>query len=181
MTEHRPLDPPSSFVSDWGVALVNRVPSPRRALDLAMGSGRHALALATIGFNVFGVDRRLDALQVAATHARGRGVVVKLWCADLTDCPLPAERFELVVVARYLQRDLFPALSGSLVPGGVMVYETFTESQLAFGQGPRSPDHLLKAGELKNRFADLDIVFYEEVLAPDALARLVGRKPFSRA
>jgi SAM-dependent methyltransferase len=181
MTEHRRLDRPSSFVSDWGATLVDSVPPPRRALDIAMGNGRHAFALADVGYNVFGVDRRLDALQAAATHARGRGVDVKLWCADLTAYPLPAERFELVVVARYLQRDLFPALSGSLVPGGVMVYETFTESQRALGRGPTSPDHLLKAGELKSRFADLDIVFYEEVLAPDALARLVGRRPFSRA
>jgi hypothetical protein len=105
---------------------------------------------------------------------------VKLWCADLTAYPLPAERFELLVVTRYLQRDLFPALSLSLVPGGVLVYETFTESQRALGRGPTSPDHLLKAGELKSRFEDLDILFYEEVLAPDALARLVGRKPFRR-
>jgi SAM-dependent methyltransferase len=180
MTEHRTLDLPSPFVSHWAAALVNGVPSSRRALDLAMGNGRHAVILADIGFTVFGVDRRLDALQIAATHARGRGVDLRLWCADLTAYPLPVERFELVVVARYLQRDLFPALSESLVPGGVMVYETFTESQRALGRGPTSPDHLLKAGELKSWFADLEILFYEEVPAPDALARLVGRRPFSR-
>jgi SAM-dependent methyltransferase len=148
MTEHRPLDLPSAFVCDWTARVFGSVPPPRRALDLATGNGRHALALAEIKFNVFAVDRRLDALHIAATHARRRGLEVKLWCADLTAYPLPAERFELLVVTRYLQRDLFPALSLSLVPGGVLVYETFTESQRALGRGPTSPDHLLKAGEL---------------------------------
>ncbi len=181
MTEHRSLEPPSPFVAHWAAALVDTVPAPRRALDLAMGSGRHAFTLAQTGFSVFGVDRHLDALQVATAKARHSGDRLKVWCADLTAYPLPSERFELVVVTRYLQRDLFLALSESLAPGGAILYETFTESQTAHGRGPTSPDHLLQPGELRRRFAALDIVFYEEVLVPDALARLVARRPFNRA
>ncbi len=181
MTEHPTLDPPSPFVADWAAVLAAGLPPPRRALDVAMGRGRHARALADEGFSVFGVDVRFEAVQHAAAQALAGGWRLKAWCANLTDHPLPAERFELVVVTRYLQRDLFPALRESLVPGGVILYETFTEAQRALRRGPTSPEHLLKPGELRNQFAALDIVFYEEVAAPEALARLVARRRFSRS
>lgn len=142
-----------------------------------MGRGRHALMLAERGFSVFGVDVRFDALQDAAHAAVANNRLLHVWCADLTGYPLPVARFELVVVTRYLQRDLFPALGAALVPGGVILYETFTEAQRALGRGPQSPDHLLHAGELRQRFAGLEILFYEEVVAPEAVARLAARLP----
>ena len=142
-----------------------------------MGRGRHALMLAERGFSVFGVDVHFDALQDAVGAAVANNRLLRVWCADLTDFPLPTNHFELVVVTRYLQRDLFPALGASLVPGGVILYETFTEAQRALGRGPQSPDHLLQAGELKQRFAGFDVLFYEEVMAPDAVARLAARLP----
>ena len=60
------------------------------------------------------------------------------WCADLTQHPLPRGRFDLVVVCRYLQRDLFPALRAAVAPGGVVIYETFTTRQRALGRPPTS-------------------------------------------
>ena len=83
---------------------------------------------------------------VVPTHNSALTLAEVLTAILATD--LPRECFELVIVSRYLQRDLFPALGRSLVPGGVILYETFTEAQRAFGSGPTSPDHLLAAGEL---------------------------------
>jgi hypothetical protein len=54
---------PSSFVGGWIPVLAARVAPPRRALDLAMGRGRHALALARNGFHTFGVDVKHDAVR----------------------------------------------------------------------------------------------------------------------
>jgi len=104
------------------------------------------------------------------------GILARGWCADLTMCCLPRERFELVVVARYLQRDLFQALRDALVPGGAVIYETFTELQRELGRGPTSADHLLAPGELGARFPGFEVLYSEEVLRPDALARFVGIK-----
>jgi len=140
-----------------------------------MGSGRHAVTLARAGFRSLGVDLRFDAVRKAMTTAEGEGVRVGGWCADLTRYPLPRGRFDLVVVCRYLQRDLFPDLRAALAPGGEVIYETFTTNQRALGRPPRSPDHLLEPGELRTLFDDFDLRFYEEVLAPDAVARLVAR------
>ena len=143
-----------------------------------MGRGRHALLLAAEGFLTFGVDNRLEVIVETVRKAGRNGCELRAWCADLTMAALPTGRFDLVVVTRYLQRDLCPVLVDSLAPGGVLLYETFTELQKGRGRGPQSPEHLLRIGELRSLFADLDEIFYEELTDPadDALARLAARK-----
>lgn len=172
MSDHPASDPPSPFITDW----VRRVASNRRgrALDVAMGRGRHARLMASAGFQTFGVDRDLPAVATAISNGAAAGLTIRGWCADLTTHPLPREWFDLVVVVRYLQRDLWPALAGALKPGGVLLYETFTELQRVKGRGPTSPDHLLKPVELREQFPSLAIAFYEETREPDALARLAA-------
>ena len=140
-----------------------------------MGRGRHAVLLARAGFTTFGVDIRHDAVRDAMRAAAADGLAVRGWCADLTRAPLPAARFDLIVVTRYLQRDLFPSLRAALVPGGVVLYETFTVAQRALGRGPTSPDHLLEPGELRARFEGFEVLLYEEVSAPDAVARIAAQ------
>jgi len=121
----------------------------------------------------------MAAIRRARTRLATRGQDLRAWIADLTVYPLPQQRFELVVVTRYLQRDLFPSLRESLEPGGAILYETFTEAQRTLGFGPMSPEHLLMPGELRSQFRDFDCLFYEEVSGPEALARLVARRPLS--
>jgi tellurite methyltransferase len=165
---------PSPFIVEW-VERIAREREGQRALDVAMGRGRHAVPLARAGFRTFGVDMKLDAVRDALAAARHEGVRVHGWCADLTRSGLPRERFDVVVVSRYLQRDLFADLRATVVTGGAVIYETFTTAQRATGRPPTSPDHLLEPGELRNRFDAFDVLFYEEVAAPDAVARLVAR------
>jgi tellurite methyltransferase len=178
MTDRSVFDPPSPFISDWIRRLSDRIAPPRRALDVAMGRGRHALPLAAAGFRTFGVDSRHDVILDTVRRARSRGFELHAWCADLTMPALPSGRFDLVVVTRYLQRDLCPMLIETIAPGGFLLYETFTELQKGRGRGPQSPDHLLRIGELRSLFAELDEIFYEELTGPadDALARLAARK-----
>lgn len=178
MTDTRLLDPPSPFVERWAVRLSREPEGPRRALDVAMGRGRHAMLLAALGFDAFGVDIKPDAVRDAVRGAARRGLTLRGWCADLTGSTLPSRRFELIVVTRYLQRDLCSAIAGALTPGGTVLYETFTIDQLSRGQGPTSPDHLLRAGELPTLFSELETVYYEEETdrADEALARLVARR-----
>jgi tellurite methyltransferase len=177
MSDHRHDDPPSPLVERWSADLLASVPPRRRALDIAMGRGRHARLLADAGYSVFGVDWQIDAVRDAAART-GRDRL-HAWVADLTSYPLPHEAFELIVVTRYLQRDLFPAIAAALVPGGVILYETFTTRQRALGWGPKSPDHLLEPGELQTRLRDAGLIelFSEETVAPEAVARFVGRRP----
>jgi tellurite methyltransferase len=165
----------SPFIVEWIERIAGEQRGPRRALDVAMGRGRHALALSRAGFRTFGVDISVDAVRHTKAAARREGIEVEGWCADLTRSGLPRGHFDLVVVCRYLQRDLFADLHSVLGPSGVILYETFTTQQRALGRPPTSPDHLLEPGELRAAFAALDLLFYEEVMAPDAVARLAAR------
>jgi tellurite methyltransferase len=170
-----------AWVAEWLARLAPRGGERLCALDLAMGRGRHAVALARAGFKTFGIDIRFDAVRDAKLAADAAGVRVHVWCADLTQHPLPSARFDLIVVTRYLQRDLFPALRAAVRPGGVVLYETFTTAQRALGRGPASPDHLFEPGELLRSFEGFEVLFYEEVSAPDAVARIAARSRSSRA
>ncbi len=169
---------PSPFILEW-LRRLGEQRSGGRALDVAIGRGRHASAIADAGFRTFGVDRDFDALRAAVTAAGGHGVTINVWCADLASYPLPRSRFDVIVVARYLQRDLFTSLVNALTPSGVLLYETFTTKQRAHGIGPTSADHLLEPGELRRVLSLLDVLFYEEVSDPEAVARLVGRRASS--
>jgi tellurite methyltransferase len=170
---------PSSFVGGWIPALAARVAPPRCALDVAMGRGRHAVALARNGFHAYGVDLKYDAVRDAIAAAAQAGVRIRGWCADLTMFPLPVEMFDLVVVTRYLQRSLFPSIRRAVKPGGFVLYETFTVAQRMLGTGPTSADHLLEPGELLREFSGWDVLFYDEVAVPEAVARLAAQRSFN--
>jgi hypothetical protein len=63
-------------------------------------------------------------------------------------------------VTNYLWRPLFPILLASLAPGGVLLYETFAAGNETVGR-PSRPDFLLRAGELLQACAGLQVVAYE--------------------
>ncbi len=156
-------------------------------LDLACGSGRNGLWLVSRGIPVVFADIRRDALeQVQAALPPGREGLATLWQVDLErpgGQPLEAEGFGAVLVFRYLHRPLMPAIANAVQPGGLVVYETFTTGQPAFGR-PTNPDFLLRPGELPGYFRDWEILrqFEGEVTSAatgvtQAIARLVARKP----
>jgi SAM-dependent methyltransferase len=169
-------DLPSRFVTDWLARAAALAEAEPRALDVAMGRGRHAVSIAQAGYRTFGVDVRFDAVRDAVARGRAGGVLIRGWCADLTTVPLARDAFDLVVVTRYLERDLFPAIRAAVKPGGIVLYETFTVAQRLIGTGPASAEHLLEPGELAQQFAGFEILFGDEVTAPEAVARIAARR-----
>jgi SAM-dependent methyltransferase len=142
-----------------------------RALDVAMGEGRHALLLAAAGFDVVGVDRDAEAVDRALETARARGLRLDARVADLERegaALLEPAAFALIVNVNYLQRDLLARFSEALRPGGWLLFETFTEEHPRVSRAgrPRNPDFLLRPGELRERFGDLEIVEYEVGVFP---------------
>ena len=81
----------------------------------------------------------------------------------------------MVVVTRYLQRDLFPAIRAACGPAASCCTKRSRSAQRALGVGPKSADHLLEPGELRGRFDGFEVLFYEEVLGAEAVARIVAR------
>lgn len=149
-------------------------------LDLACGYGRNGLALARRGHTVWFADRdreALNAIQARLSEERLNGV---LWQRDLeaTARPLGPRKFDAILVFHYLHRPLLPHLYDALRPGGLLVYETFTTANRAFGR-PNNPAFLLEPNELKTVFASMETIHYREGIwrHPDrATAQLIARK-----
>lgn len=129
-------------------------------LDLACGHGRHMQFLAGLGHNVLGVDRNVEALKTASQW--GNTLLADI---EHADWPLKGKTFKAVVVTNYLWRELFPYLLNSLASGGVLIYETFSQGNAAFGK-PSRPEFLLQPGELLERCKGLRIVAFEEGFIP---------------
>ncbi|MBI4334276.1 MAG: methyltransferase domain-containing protein [Chloroflexi bacterium] len=149
-----------------------------KALDIAAGEGRNALYLARKGFQVDAVDISAEKVATLSGKACQLGLPVRGIVADLeTGCQIPPAAYELIICFNYLQRSLFPRIEAGLKSGGVLLYETFTIDQTRFGK-PRNPDYLLKHGELKAAFGDLQCLRYWEGIVGNrkAVARMIARK-----
>jgi SAM-dependent methyltransferase len=183
-----PPSEPASIVREL-LPLLPRGP----ALDIACGTGRHALFLAARGQHVTGVDYSGVALEVLEVHARSTHISVRrhdrfhvaarpgqdgleLIHANLEETQLPERCYDLILCVQYLQRALFPQLIQALRPEGVLLMETFTSAQLEFPGGLRNPDYLLETGELRGAFPELRVLFYRELRAGVGIASLVAKK-----
>ena len=168
---------PSEFLER---ALTGPVRGAGRALDLACGSGRAAVHLARLGWQVEAWDLDSTALEMAEAFALRNGVRIATRICELEREPLPdpEPRFDAIVVIRYLHRPLFPWIERALAPGGALVYETFRTGQERFGH-PRRPRHLLEPGELLRAFPSLRVEFHEESPehVPPVMARVLASKP----
>ena len=83
--------------------------------------------------------------------------------ADIENGPWPfaGRQFGAVVVVNYLWRPLMPTLLASLEPGGVLIYETFTQGNETVGK-PSRADFLLRSGELLEVCKGLRVVAFED-------------------
>jgi SAM-dependent methyltransferase len=170
------LEPPSSWVKRWAhlLPISNKLNENDSAdltdvLDLACGHGRHMQYLSGLGHKVLGVDRNAEALKTASQWG-------DTLLADIENAawPLDGRTFKAVLVTNYLWRELFPKILNSLAEGGVLIYETFSQGNEAFGK-PSRPEFLLQSGELLQRCRGLQIVAFEEgfIPSPDRLIQRV--------
>ncbi len=174
-------EPPARLWSPSAFLEKVRSRLPRgRALDLACGSGRASVFLAQSGWTTQGWDVDPSAIGLARGFAARAGVAVAFQQVDLEHGELPQRdaAFDVIVVVRYLHRELFPWIERALTLGGALVYETFRQGQERFGH-PRRARHLLEPGELARAFPSLEVELHEETpdTAPPVLARLLARRP----
>lgn len=147
------------------------------AFDVACGVGQNAMWLARRGYEVLAVDGSLTGLRYGREAAAATDVRVHFVAADLDRFVLPEDTFALVIVFRYLDRTLIPRLKRALIPGGLIVYETFNVNRLRSSPG-MARSYLLEPGELATRFADFETIETNDT--PDIRGELsywIGRRP----
>ena len=167
------LHQPAQFLTE-NIDLLPR----GRALDVAMGTGRNAIYLAKMGFDVEGVDTSYQDMDEAVARAREVGVSIKTRVEDLEKIPyIDEEAYDLVICFNYLQRSLMPQMKNWVKLGGMLVYETFIVDHARFGK-PRNPDYLLRHNELLHIFRDFRVLRYREGIfgGKKAIASILAQK-----
>lgn len=161
------------------------LPSYGIAIDLACGLGGNALFLAKRGFKTRAWD--LSPVAVARLNRIAQRDKLDLVCEvrDLENAELPHQSFDVLVMTRFLDRNLTKALVDALRPGGLLYFQTFIRDKDP-SLGPENPEYLLAQNELARMFSGLVLRAYGESGRVGDLSRglrgeafLVGQKPIS--
>jgi len=162
---------------------LHLLPLNGSVLDLACGQGGNALYLAEktkLSINAWDISN--IAIDRVRSEANMRGLTINAQVKDVLSQPPKSNDFDVIVVTHFLDRNLMPALMDALCLGGVLLYQTFTQTAVSHG-GPSSLDMRLRDNELLELFQPLRVRAYrEEALLGDVkqgwrnLALLVAEK-----
>jgi len=152
-----PVPAPVAFLQSLDAALPRR----GRALDLASGRGRVALALARRGLDVLACDVSPVGLALAVEAARLERLTLRTEVRDLEVEGPPAGPWDLVTCFHYLDRPLLRGLGAILAEGGHLVVEIATVRNLERHAHP-SRRFLLEPDELHTLVEGVTVLRYEE-------------------
>jgi tellurite methyltransferase len=124
---------PATFVRD----LASLLPPAATVVDLAGGTGRHAVWLASLGHAVTLVDISSVALQAAAQAAREAGVDLETVERDLEADGLPPGRtWDLALMHYYFDAAVVRAAWRAVRPGGLLAVAQPTTTNLERHERP---------------------------------------------
>ncbi len=172
-------EPDPFFISAYERFVTPSLPKPGvvgAALDLAGGLGRHALWLASRGWQVTVVDVSDVAIGKLRQAAVELNVNIDLFAGDAAEYKLKPAQFDLIVLFYHLDRSLFPKIVSALKPGGLLI----CKMSLRWDSGERltaASTNPLHRNELPSLVAELDVLHHEERPVRDrGVAEFVGRK-----
>ena len=154
---------PNSFLKENAKLLVGPV------LSLAEGEGRNAVFLAQMGLEVHGVDGSEIGLAKAQSLAKLRGVQIQTEVADLGVFKPEAEKYGSVIsifahLPSAIRARLYPLVARSVKPGGIIILESYSESQYERTTGgPKDLDMLMTTAKVKNEFPAFEPLILREI------------------
>lgn len=137
------------------------LPKQGTALDLACGRGANAICLAENKLTVSAWDISEPALEQLSLHAKEKKIIINTEIRDVSKYPPEANSFNVIVVSRFLDRDLISNIKNAIKPEGLIYYQTFIKDK-ANDSGPNNPDYLLENNELLGFFNDWKVIYYRE-------------------
>jgi tellurite methyltransferase len=131
---------PESFVEALVPHLRKR--GFRRAIDIGCGIGRHALYLASEGFECMGIDASESGLAHARAQAQQAGLSIDFRQAPFFALPVEDHSFEIAIAWNVvyhgdgeITRRAIEEVRRVLVPGGVYIGTQLSKRNANFGQG----------------------------------------------
>ena len=156
--EHAPA--PSPFLGQIE-QLLPPASSGVRVLDVAGGGGRNAFWFAAKGYDVTIVDVSPVGLALAERRATAAGLRVRTTTRDVEEDGLPPGPFEVVLWVYFLGQPVLRTVHEHLTPGGVLVLEHPTTTNLERHERP-SRRWLLEPGEVTSHLEGLEVLQHDE-------------------
>jgi tellurite methyltransferase len=173
---HGTLPPDPLLVQAFDGYVEPLFPNAGRALDIAGGTGRHAIFLAKNGWRVTLTDIAEAGIVNARKNAGDLASQIEFRVEDLTQFDGSDASYDLILVFFFLRREMFRELVTALKAGGLLIYKGYTCEQAKFGGGPTNPEYLFAENELLHAFPELQVLHYAELIRDRGQAEFVGRK-----
>lgn len=166
---------PSSFLAHNYTFL----PFGGKILDIGMGEGRNAVFLASKGYKVTGVEISSEAIRKARMLAREFEVRIDTALTPLAEYNIPDGSLDGIICFYFVEKNLSEKFMKWLKPGGIVVFEAFTEKQKTVAGFDASDNGIiLKEGELLKLFPGFRVLKYEEPLHErDYRASIILQRP----
>ena len=120
------------------------------ALDIACGAGKNSIYLAKNNFSVESYDISKVALD---SLNEKRDANIKTFLTDLEGFIPQQNKYDLIVMTNYLDREIIPSLADALTTDGVLFIETYMQDDKNEKKSS-NPNYLLQQNELKTFFDD---------------------------
>jgi hypothetical protein len=149
-------------------------------LELACGLSGSALRLAERGFDLLAIDISDVALDQLAAEARRRNLWPRITFQqfDLNIWQPPAAAFSLLLCTKYWDRLVFERALNAIMPGGLLVWQTFTLDYLCQRPTFRA-EWCLAAGEPASLLTS-DFQLLEQRDIDQTQRRIIAQKQGSR-
>ena len=137
------------------------LPESGTLLDVAGGGSHDSLHFARLGLDVTVADVSDVGLIQARQRALAEDLTIDTVEVDLEEQPLPSGPFDVITVANYLQRNLFPEMIERLEAGGILGVIIATERNLERNDRPGRP-FLVSADEVASLVGGMEVVHHSE-------------------
>jgi SAM-dependent methyltransferase len=159
---------PNLFFKEW----LAKYP-PGSILMPADGEGRNGVYAAQLGWAVTSLDQSTEGRSKALALAKERNVNIEYIVSDLGDLAFEPASFDAIgLIYAHFDADkkagFHKLLDGWLKPGGIIIFEAFSKSHLAYISadpnigGPQDIGMLYATSELSADFANYEVLLLEE-------------------
>lgn len=156
------------------------LPATGKALDLASGRGGNTMELARCGLTVTACDSSEVAIRIIKQEAKEQNLEHKIEAIAedaATTLVNNTNTYDIIMVSKFLDRQLTQPITKALKQHGLIYYQTFTQDSTT---GPTNKEYRLQHNELLQMFnQEYLILHYQEhsiLTKHNNMAELIARK-----